>query len=645
MSNFSDSSSKSTVTRRAVLAGACGAGLSAAGLTGRARAQSAETSAIPLDPVAGLPAGAPDRTLFTDSEQRYAPYLVSLAAMANDIVDDDDATYGYMAGGWWRTPSVPGNARIQEHVATLSWFLTHQRAWNPYYLDAALMARLDAAIGHYLSLQQSNGAFPVPNDQYSRATTGFGLVALASTVSNLRSESLLAARCAEIEQSMLAASNWFLNISGQWTQPISAVNQSVGGLVGVHMALDLVPDSALESALNDRIDFTVAHGQSPAGFFYEPFGNDIGYNFGVQLPDMADLYRLTGHTGMLTMAQQWANWFAYSWVREPDGVGSIPASASSARTTSNYFNDVAIDADRTALATLFLDDVPAMRAFFTSAEDRQAQRNAWRVSSDPVPGLVKGDTSPRILLHAAIGEDYPTSAQKSAAIAALPYLVDNNFVEVRDDPRNQHYVFVRKPDFYFAGYFGKRETTMVRSGPSQLWNPTIGTLIHSRNETAARQWDTILTDGTSSSTTVLSHSVTDGTSAQLTYQTSDGRISGVLQIGADLSHAITTDGGAKHTVPLLIRPGDVVTLIGVGGYDHSTALSGTATGLVLVRGGIEVEFAWGVGIPATLAPSGAKYFADVSRSLHMLSVSFTNSITMTTSITAGYPSSRRGRRK
>ena len=69
--------------------------------------------------------------------------------MTNDIVDTDP--YGFMGGGWWRTPAQPFNARVQEHVFTLSWFYANRRPWNPYYRDPALLGRLDAALEHYLT--------------------------------------------------------------------------------------------------------------------------------------------------------------------------------------------------------------------------------------------------------------------------------------------------------------------------------------------------------------------------------------------------------------------------------------------------------------------------------------------------------------
>ena len=124
-----------------VLLGAATAGLAPALMSSPAHA----AGSLPL--LAGLPVGVPDRRVFAAGEQRFAGYLVTLAPMTNDIVDTDP--YGFMGGGWWRTRRhSPFNARVQEHVFTLSWFYANQRAWNPYHRDPALLGRLDAALEH-----------------------------------------------------------------------------------------------------------------------------------------------------------------------------------------------------------------------------------------------------------------------------------------------------------------------------------------------------------------------------------------------------------------------------------------------------------------------------------------------------------------
>lgn len=97
-------------------------------LAGTAAAALTPSLAIPAMAADGLPLleplapGAPNRRLFAPLEQRFASYLAILAPMTNDIVDTDGPAYGFMGGGWWRTPAQPFNARVQEHVFTLSWY-------------------------------------------------------------------------------------------------------------------------------------------------------------------------------------------------------------------------------------------------------------------------------------------------------------------------------------------------------------------------------------------------------------------------------------------------------------------------------------------------------------------------------------------
>lgn len=95
-----------TLSRRELLAAAGAGAILAALPVTRASADGA------LPDLSTLPPGAPDRRLFAPEEQRYAPYLMIPAPMVNDIADTDPETYGFFAGGWWRSPAAPYNARV-----------------------------------------------------------------------------------------------------------------------------------------------------------------------------------------------------------------------------------------------------------------------------------------------------------------------------------------------------------------------------------------------------------------------------------------------------------------------------------------------------------------------------------------------------
>jgi hypothetical protein len=446
------------IGRRALLGAVGGAALLGAL---PAPAAAGTTSGLPL--LAPLPPGAPDRKLFAPHEQRYAPYVVMLAPMANDIEDTDPATYGWFTGGWWRTPNVPYNARVQEHVYTLSWFYAHPRPWNPYAGDAALLARLDAALQYYLRLQHDDGSWPEysPRER-SRAATGFGLGYLSKTLENLRAAGVLPARQTEIRAALRKAMTWFLDPANStvWLDPLRYANQYIAGLAGAALSLELDPDPALRERLTERIAFTATYGQSPQGFFYEPRGADVGYNFEVMLPDMAEIHAVTGDPAMLSMAREFVPWLGYNLVREPDGSGWFTNVAASARTSVRALDDEIREPDRAHLGSLFVPGAPGLAAFFTSREDRAAARAAWAADPAPVAAPNRGNTSPRIIAHVPHGEEFPTRAEKDAAIAELPYLQQDDFTELRRDG-GQDFLFVRRPGLYLGA---------ISAGGPRIWS-------------------------------------------------------------------------------------------------------------------------------------------------------------------------------
>lgn len=394
--------------RRTVLLGAAGAGLVS---TMTSMSVSADAAGLPL--LAELPAGAPERRLFAPGEQRFAPYLVILAPMVNDIVDTDP--YGFMGGGWWRTPAQPYNSRVQEHVFTLSWFYANKRAWNPYYRDNALLGRLDAALQHYIELQNPDGSWPEyhPGEQ-GKASSGFGIGYLAKTLANLRQANALSGRRSQLEVALRKGVDWYLDPANSvvWDDPFEYTNQATAGVAGSALTLKLLPDHDRSLKLQDRIRFIAKWAQSPAGFFYDPRGMDINYNFEVMLPELAELYLLTRNPQLATMARRFADWFGYNLLREPDGSGWLTYYAVSDRTAEAFYDDVTPDPDRTILGSHFVPVAPDLGAFFTSREDQTASRQAWAADPAPVPALAKQDTSPRIIAHAPYGETMPTRSAK-----------------------------------------------------------------------------------------------------------------------------------------------------------------------------------------------------------------------------------------
>ena len=633
------------VSRRALLAGA-GAGALLAAFSPDWRSGSAiaaQTSASPgeLPLIAALPPGAPDRRAFTLEEQRLAPYLATLAAMVNEIVDDDEATLGWMSGGWWRTPAEPFNARVQEHVRTMAWFYAHERSWNPYFGDAALLARLDAAIHHYLRLQHADGSWPeYEQEERSRAATAFALGYLTKTLQDLRDMDALPQTRAEISAALHRAMAWFLDPAntGVWqAERIEFVNQPMAGLAGSALALRLDPDPVLQSLLIDRIDTIVAKGQSPAGYFYEPLGMDIAYNLNVTLSEMIEILEQVDAPELVGMVERLADWLGYNLVWEPDGAGFIANTAGSARTPMWFLDATTSEPQQRDLGSRFTPAVAAMRPFYSTMEDRTAQRNAWRESADAVLPQERGATNPRIVVNIPYGEAYPSSADKAAAIAAMPVLSRARFTELRRDPQGQHFLFARRPHFYTMAHFGPASTSLVRSGLSLIWHPDAGTFVHGSHNSNTECWGTVLpnggTDAGASLTVAYFHGdPADGHTVEpdqvanvgdlgLTWRTALGNVTGaaVLEDGAITKRLIVTSN-ATEQVPLLLRPSDRLIWIGGNSERDEGGVRAEAKGLKVRRGRTTLEIRWTERLFATITPIDRYYFADASRQVHMLRV-------------------------
>ena len=603
------------LNRRTVLAGAAAATLVPALSPLQARA------AGPLPLLQPLPAGAPDRRLFAPLEQRFAPYLAILAPMVNDIVDADPAAYGFMGGGWWRTPAQPFNARVQEHVFTLSWFYANQRAWNPYYRDPALLGRLDAALQHYLKLQNPDGSWSeyAPGER-GKASSGFGLGYLAKTLANLRQASALPTRRAELEVALRKGVAWYLDPGNGvvWDDPFQYTNQAVAGVAGSALSLTLLPDRALWQRLQERIRYVARWAQSPAGFFYDPRGMDINYNFEVMLPEMAELHLLTGNPALVSMTRKFTDWFGYNLLREPDGSGWLTYYAVSDRTATAYYDDVIPDPDRTNLGSLFVPAVPEFGAFFTSREDRAATRAAWAADPAPVPPLAKQDTSPRIIAHAPYGERFPTKLAKRAAIARIPYLRKDTFTELRrDEVENQDYLYVRRPGLYLGAYFGTRTGSVVKTGTGFLWHPQAGTVIHSQ-QTATGCWGTVRAGKADAE----SNLVAEYPSKDLVrYHTTDSTVATELVIGrASVTRRVTATTAATEQIPLVLQPGDEVVFSDGTRVPYNESRTASADGLVIRRGRTRISITWTGIRAASLSTSTRTYLRDQRRRIHVLRI-------------------------
>ncbi|MEO3764096.1 hypothetical protein [Streptomyces sp. B8F3] len=602
----------SPLSRRVLITAAGAAGLAAAMPAPHALAAGTLPTLPPLPP------GAPSRRAFAADEQLYAPYLVSLAQMANDVEDD-----GFMGGGWWRSPAAPYNTRVQEHVYTLSWFLTKNRSWNPYRGDSALLARLDAALGHYLGLQHSDGSWPEYSaGEHSLAATGFALGYLSKTHVLLKDAGLLPGRRSQIARALHGAMTWLLDPSNTraWQAPIRYTNQVTAGLAGAALALRTNPDATLRGQLNNAFARMAENGQGPAGFFYEEGGMDMNYNFEVMLPEMADAWRQSHNGHLVAMARKYTDWLGYNLLREPDGSGWFCNIAPSSRTSTLAYDDTRPDPERTALNNQFVPVVSALGAFMSAREDLASARGSWAADASPVAGLTKQNTSPRILTHAMYDEEYPTRSARNRAIKAVPYLASKNFTERRTD-QGQDFLYIRRPDVYLGAYLGARPTSRARTGLSFLWHPVAGTVIQSLNDNNYGVWATVLPGQAPDSNGPQAGQFFGGSPYAFRFGTPSGSVVTDVEVGNGLvQRSVRAHSPATETVPLILRASDRVLFTDGTALSWGGSTTATATGIDVQRNSGVIQIRWGAARNASIAAASVTYLRDGSRRMHILKV-------------------------
>ena len=626
--------------RRSVLAGGLGAAaLAGLGVPLAGPAGGSTGSVLPLvDP---LPAGAPDRTAFAPNEQVFGSFLVILAPLANSVVDDDPELYGWMEDGWWRTPNHPRNSRIMEHVATLSWFLAHDRPWNPYLGDPALEARLDAAIGYYLGLQGPTGAWPVTYEEESLATTGFGAAALVETLRNLRLAQRLPQRQAGIEAALRAACGWLMDPDQDfWGPPVGVANQPVGGVAAVAEVADVLGDPTIAAGVDERLDYLAEHAQAPGGWFHEPMGYDARYSVSVQLPDMAVLARHTANPVVATMVTRFADFHGYAMVREPGVSGWFQYAAINARSAATFRDDT-VDAqnDYSALSRALLADSPRLAAFLPSREGVQEARAAWAADPAPVPPRVKGDTDPRRWMHNPAAPDGVPRATRVARIRELRYLREDTFTELRQGRLDAQMLFVRRPGYYLGSYYGKRASGLTRTGPGLFWHPGGGMIVLSLNGNAAGDdcWTTLGPDGLDTARTdvvTTYHSGPDATAPEvpredvsgldgvfITRSTppAGGFVIEVTHGPSGVTRRAMTGGPGADVVPLVLRASDRLTFTDGTVPDGPAPVTTEAAGVTIARGSVRIGIAWQVVAPVSLTTTSHTFFGG-SRTLALLRV-------------------------
>ncbi|MBS3180080.1 MULTISPECIES: hypothetical protein [unclassified Pseudoclavibacter] len=649
-----DSHSSQKLSRRAVILNSLGLGAGlAAYLAFPTPADTPGYTSARLFRVAQI--NPPARALFAAHEQVYARYLMSIAGIANDVVDYDDALYGYMSGGWWRPEQAQSerNARVMEHVATLGWFYGSRRDWNPYFRDPALLARLEAAVSYYTSLQRPDGSYPEYDESPSLAATGFGLVAQAEAYEFLGTVDGSSGSRELLKLSMTRAVGWVMDrASGHWEVPIRAFNQLSGALVGAQRVRQVLPEEVVSQAdIDERIEYLCQQGQAPAGYLNELYGVDFEYNFTVTMPDLAWLYRQTQHQSILRLVERYMEFMRHAVIPEPNGGQLMHVPALHTRNVVGAVSRPPEDLlDRGALAALFLEDVPAIALFLASQNEKEDVRAAFQQSDLPLIALEKPHTSPRTWMYGPIAPRGPSSDGRRAIENQLPALQSSRLTRLDVGATNDQYLFLRRPAYYAVSVLGEHQEGQLSTRQlGTLWNPQMGTLLTGSN---ARQdgegWETVAS-AIEFSTRRMSSTSTFYSDVQRSHEIQTASVSGQTgflaqrtQGRSSVEHAAVwtywdrglrfrfwASEGAEftHRLPLVLKSGDVLKFSDGSKFEvGDEPLRVETSTIVLIREGRRVLFSFGPDVRRTYVSRSE--VGAAGGVIHRVGVLFTKELTV-----------------
>ncbi|SDH52210.1 hypothetical protein SAMN05216553_1262 [Lentzea fradiae] len=176
-----------------------------------------------------------------------------------------------------------------------------------------------------------------------------------------------------------------------------------------------------------------------------------------------------------------------------------------------------------------------------------------------MPALVKPDTSPRVLSHSIYGERHPSRAERTAAIARLPYR-RAHFTELRSD-QGQDFLFVRRPKFHLGGYFGvRRATSLARTGLTFLWHPVAGTLVQSSNNNDHACWGTVFPGQVVDSDGPQRAEFHGGEPHRFRFRAASGSVVTDVTVGDRITRTVRANAPATEQIPLVIRDSGTVAL-------------------------------------------------------------------------------------
>lgn len=435
------------------------------------------------------------------NDRRGIPYYYKHFHTVANAVRLEEPHRGFVDIVVHRSPehNFPYNARVQENHLWFTYFYTNPAPWNMYYGMPLVQYRLEAILEHLLTLQGPKGEFSEYSPGgYNLPGTSFALQFLGQTVRLLEEAKAANPEFPFINEDLytrvIEASRkaivHVLHDSTLWKHGTSFTNQYTLMWSATAAYLAFHPDAAIESKLRERMAKSASAFISPAGFYYENNGYDMGYNVGVHIQNMMADYYYFRETAleqeMLEKECRFIEWLSYNLVLEPDGSFFTSNAAVCGRTESAHYERKDIP---------LAEKLPLARAFVRSQEEvaREIQRAKSEIMKDGswpnVPELHKtggNSFNPYGLYNRILYRYYPTEAERKEAIAKLPYMASERFNHQRNDDRSGlQFTYVRRPLYYAAFTAGPQKVNAQVFGLGLLWHPQGGILLSSQTEGAS----------------------------------------------------------------------------------------------------------------------------------------------------------------
>jgi autotransporter-associated beta strand protein len=461
---------------------------------------------------------------FADHELDVPYHLRHFAQVASSVVENtttlNGITYprGFLNIKVNREPAdnMPYNARILEMQMVLAYFYTADRPWNPYKGSVPVRQRLEAMMNLWTTMQAPEGSASAglfteygPSN-WSQAPTSFGVMAAAQAVDMILAsgqpfdETILNNTKAAIRRGLMAlfTRDDMRRHARQWS------NQFNGAYHAALIYLEHWPDAQLDAAFVQAVKDSSAQDQSPAGFWYEQDGPDFGYsgvhdnNLRVAWPRLRLRTDLTNY--IIGDDIKWNDWLAANMVLQPGiSTNTFFTSAGLNTRTSHAFQTPRsrpLAEFATNSRAFALTDTEFAASMTAKRSREQSRFGNYGTLSVPnaysyIPTFVYDASRPAASI---LNGWHPTTAQREAAIAALPSRSTNTFNRLFHNPAPNSGAFslgaVKRGNYYATFASGNRRIARQAYGLNLLWNPSFGLALQPVSGGATSvpwQWGTV----------------------------------------------------------------------------------------------------------------------------------------------------------